>query len=958
MCEGNFTGSKTYYMKKITLFLYLTLSSVSISAQVVWNKKLPISSIGASLGISSSRIDGNNFLVSSGKQFLELNHQGTIIGLQDGAQFLNNPLISYIQKRKDPGSGRPFFLMGWRNFVNSPYNLAFYKPDNSGWQGLLTFGIGEVGNPGSRGPVVLELNDTTLLVFTKSFVRKISSPRDTLWIDWTKPLNLEALSFPNAAVTYNDQVIFVTTKGEISATNADGFQIWLKKHSDHVFRGIAQVGNEFIACGISPSGHAALVNFNSDGSLVWEKTFPDDLEFNALVVSAEGSIFVTGKSVQGNIPLLKISQNGDLIWRKTFQKGIGTTIIGTPDAGYFLTAGSNQSGFYGIKTNALGETSALDDLELFRNRNLNTGGFSLTQSPSPSLFRNHIGSGFHILGDSITTTYSTHNPWLAGFDSGNNLHLSASTSGESFNKSDYKTGISNAAPEDFNRLWAVTREEINLIRRDFGEDGDLDTPPSFDLLTWPAKGNLFFNQNLDYSLVSTIPDSFPAPFIDANGDGIYNIFDGDYPRIKGDKMLWWAITDNTEHSESKGLPLGVDLFLSVFAYDCPENKTIQQTLFVEYQIINRSGQSYSDTYLGFYTNLDLGCPEYDYNGSLPVFNSVFVYNQDTIDALPSFTCTGDIATFGDHLPVGSITMLNHTLDHSMYFNRGGGNVPASTINPSVPQEYFHYLNSLWRDGTPLTIGGTGYNPNDPNATPTNFIFPDNPADSQGWSMCTENLGLSDRRMLNSHGPFTFAAGDTFTMRLAFIIHPDIPHPCPDIKGLVEPTIQQIQQWHDDGTLEAHLDLGSVLTLATGQSLVLNATQQNPATTYAWSTGQNTPSITVNQTGEYTVTVTPSSGCAYTETVLVKSASGTSSPTLPTWLLQPNPASDVLRIVFESNEKPITALLRNAQGQTMATKNGTGNSLEMSVSNLPSGLYWAELWHEGQFLGSRKVVVAH
>ncbi len=223
-------------------------------------------------------------------------------------------------------------------------------------------------------------------------------------------------------------------------------------------------------------------------------------------------------------------------------------------------------------------------------------------------------------------------------------------------------------------------------------------------------------------------------------------------------------------------------------------------------------------------------------------------------------------------------------------------------------------------------------------------------------MCTENFGLADRRMINSHGPFSFAAGDTFATRLAFIFHPDIPHPCPDVAGLVKPTILQIQQWHDDGTLDDHLDLGSVLTLAPGQSLLLNATQSNPATSYAWSTGQNSPSIVVNQPGEYTVTVTPASGCAYSETVLVKAATGIFSPTLPRWQVQPNPASNVLSIVFENNEMPVSALLRNAQGQTVATKISAGNSLEISVANLSSGLYWAELWQEGEFLGNRKVVI--
>ncbi len=936
-------------MKKITSFLCLALSWGIVSGQVVWNKKLPLTTYASEFALGASRIDGGNILVSSGRQFMELEHQGIASGLQDGAQLVNNPLSNYLQKRKDPVSGNPFFLMGWRNLINTPYYLAYFKPNEGGWQSILSFGMGEVGSTSRRGPAVLELNDTTLLVFTQSFVRKISCPRDTLSVEWAKSITLETSSFPNAAVASNDLAIFVTTKGEASAVNADGVQLWLKKYTGYVFRGLTRVGNEFIVCGADSSGHAALVKLSSDGNLVWEKTFPEDLEFNALTTTTDGDIIVTGKSANGDTPMLKTTQNGDLIWRKTYQKGIGATILETLDGGYFLTASSTQTGFHGIKTNAQGETSAFDDLGLLRNRNLNNGGFSLTQPPSSSLFLTDYGDGFKIPADSNTTTFFAHAPWLAGIDPGNNLHLSASTDGEVLNSSDYKIGISNAPPEDFNRLWAVTREEISLIRRDFGEDGDLDVQPPFDLLTWPAKGNLHFHQNLDFSLVRTDPDSLPAPFVDANGDGIYNVFDGDYPRIKGDRMLWWAINDDAEHKLSNGLPLGVDFLISVFAYDCPDNESVQQTLFAEYQLINRSGQPYSNTYLGFFTDPDLGCSDDDYIGVLPESNSFYVYNQDGVDGLPGSSCAGGVPTYGDKLPIESITMLNHTLDYSTYHNRTGG--PAIL---NAPFEYYLYLKGLVCQGELPTVGGTGCNPGSTDYT--HYVFPDNPADPQGWSMCTENLPLGDRRTLNSHGPFTFASGDTFTMQLAFTFHPDIPHPCPDVDGLVKPTIQQIQQWHDDGTLDAHLDLGSVLTLTLGQSLMLNATQQNPATTYAWSTGQNTPSIVVNQIGEYTVTITPASGCAYSETVLVKSASGTASPTLPDWKVQPNPAHDVLKIVFEHAETSITVLLRNAQGQLVATKNSSNNSLEISVANLPVGLYWAELWQDRQFLGSRKVVV--
>lgn len=113
--------------------------------------------------------------------------------------------------------------MGWRKYPEPVYNLAYFKPE-SGCKPLLTFGAGEFGNLGSRGPAILELNDTSLIVLTQFNVRKIACPGDTLSIEWTKPISLAPLSFLNAAVSQGGNTIFVTCKGEVSALNHDGLR--------------------------------------------------------------------------------------------------------------------------------------------------------------------------------------------------------------------------------------------------------------------------------------------------------------------------------------------------------------------------------------------------------------------------------------------------------------------------------------------------------------------------------------------------------------------------------------------------------------------------------------------------------------------------------------------------------------------------------------------------------------
>lgn len=934
-------------MKKITLLFVFALGCATAFAQKTWNKKLPAGSPNARV-LSDARFDNGHFLITAGSKIVELDEYGTATGFAAGLN--NHSYSTFVKKKLNPQTDKPFFVLCSRPPSTSNHYVVIHKSgEGSEVAGSV---VDMIGSNSNGGPAIVEINANTFWLIGREFVHQISvSDQAVVTVDWEKPLALPVQNVPNAAILHNGHVYAATNLGILLALNLDGELVWSKDfQGDYAFRGMAPVANGFLTCGTTDVG-ACVTKFDFNGDLVWEAT-PGDEVYNALAVNTDGSIVATGRTVAGDMTLLKTDEVGGVLWKKTYQKGQGGKVLSLPDGGYFFVGhGTPSPSVYAIKTNALGESPQPEEHLLIRDRNINNNGVSLTQIPSSTLFFDGSDSGLHIPADSATSPVFAHSPWIAGNDLAGNLHTSASTYGEGFNRSDYRLGLTNSPVEDFNRLWAITREEIALARRDFGEDGDLDALPLFDLLTWPAKGNPHFRQNLDFTPVSTNLDSLPAPFVDVNADGIYNVFDGDYPKIKGERMLWWAITDQAGHFETNGQPLSVDILLSVFTYDCPQNGDIQQSIFIDYEVINRSGEDYTSTYMGFFADPDLGCSDDDYIGTMSDANTYYIYNQDAVDGQPGSTCAGGVATYGANVPVESVTMLDKSMDHAIYFNREG-----SPETPTTPTEYYFYLKGLMCAGQLPTVGGNGCNPGSTNFT--NYVFPDNPADPQGWSMCTANLPFSDRRIVNSHGPFTFAAGDTFSTRLAFTFHPDVPHPCPDVAILVKPAVLQIQQWHDDGTLDAPLDLGGVLLLAPGQSLVLNAAQPSPAASYAWSTGENTPSITVNQTGEYTVTVTRASGCAYTETVLVKSASGTHNPGLsPAWQLLPNPAQDMLKIVFENTETNSFALLRNAQGQTVATKNSMGSGLEISVANLPVGFYWVELWRDGQFWGSRKVAVA-
>ncbi|MFN0214627.1 MAG: hypothetical protein ACKVT2_10265 [Saprospiraceae bacterium] len=933
-------------MKKTSFFLAFTFWAMAVSAQSIWNKNLPISS---ALNVYSelAYADGT-YWVSSDKSLFQFTETGNIAGRV--TTDIGFPAFWIWGTKINPtNTSSPYFiLIRLTTLSASGYTIAHFHP-NLGIvnQAAFTDTTGSVSQ--TKGPVFVSVDDSTLLAFGRSVIRKIQHHESgSITESWAKPLSFKTID----AVWTGSQAVFCDAFGNFKAIDINGNLLWQKTHP-FTLKSIKKLPDGIIGCGNAASGEGLVFKLDLNGNLLWSKMLAQP-NLSDLAPASDGGIFLTGETDTLSWFVLKTDGLGNTIWTRSYEKGKGWEIEPATDDGAVVLwhVPTGNSRLQLAKLDALGNTLPAEIVRSQVNeRTLYTSGAKTTQFPLEGLFFDGSSSRLVVPADGTASPIFTTSPWIAGKDAGGNLHIAATT----YNNvpADFRAGLASSPAKDFNRVWAVAREEIAQIRRDYGEDGDLDSPPPFDLLNWPARGNPHFLQNLDFSLVTTNPDSLPAPFVDHNGDGVYNVFDGDYPKLLGDRMLWWARTDQTIHEETGGQALGVDLFITLYGYNCPQNLGISQSVFADYQVVNRSEENYSEAYMGFFTDFDLGCDQDDYIGSIPETNSVYVYNQDAVDGSPGTTCASGAATYGENVPVETVTMLNTTLDYAMYFDRAG----AAQSDPASVSDYFNYLRSIWRDNTPLTIGGSGYDPLNPAAIPTPYAFPDSPNDPQGWSMCNSNLAINDRRVIASHGPFNIAAGETFHTRLAFIFHPDIPHPCPDITGLVKPTILQIQQWHDDGTLNDHVDLGGVLTLAPGQSLLLNATPANPTATYAWSTGENTPSIIVNQTGEYTVTITPASGCAYSESVLVKSSSGTLSPGLPAWRLQPNPASDVVKFVWEQIDNPVMAILRNAQGQMVHSKHGTGSVVEISVANLPAGFYWAELWSEGQYLGSQKVVVA-
>ncbi|MBK7668998.1 MAG: hypothetical protein IPJ32_17640 [Sphingobacteriaceae bacterium] len=184
--------------------------------------------------------------------------------------------------------------------------------------------------------------------------------------------------------------------------------------------------------------------------------------------------------------------------------------------------------------------------------------------------------------------------WMGGLDASNQLHIAGQTYRQTGN--DFWPGpldttnasIDSTTVMNFDKIWKVDYNDINTFITQFNLGNvPLTYTPAIDILTWPAKGTGNKAKNL-------------APFVDVNNNGIYDpLVGGDYPKIKGDQTLYFIFNDNfTTHSETKGLPLGIEVHAMAYAYGCPTilngRNELAYTTFYDYQIYNRSSNNYHD----------------------------------------------------------------------------------------------------------------------------------------------------------------------------------------------------------------------------------------------------------------------------------------------------------------------------------------------------------------------------
>ncbi|MCS6934997.1 MAG: hypothetical protein NZM35_07590 [Chitinophagales bacterium] len=403
--------------------------------------------------------------------------------------------------------------------------------------------------------------------------------------------------------------------------------------------------------------------------------------------------------------------------------------------------------------------------------------------------------------------------WISGLDAGNNLKCA----GQRYrgNGDDYWPGvlsdagtIDKATCNKYDRFFSVFGANIEKAQAAFLAKGPATSATDIpkDVLAWPGKGNPHIAS--DPTLLNDIfvINNNLAPFKDYDNDGIYDPTKGDYPVIPcrygdaeayADQMTFWVINDmGNQHSETNGQAIGVQINCLGFAFQTTDD--VNNMTFYKYEIVNKSTNKLFQTYVSQWSDPDLGCFDNDATGCDTTRSLGIVYNRTAIDQ----TCQG-VQGYGSELPMIGIDFFEGPLtDDSIpkqlglssfvYFTNN--NSPCCSDPDNAPQ-YRNFMTGFWKDGTPFTEGGTGYNSGGP---PTKFCFPGNPSDPNGWSECNANVAAQlppgDRRMVQTSGPFNLNPGASqyVTVGVVFVRPQGGVGVCPNFATTIGPADDKAQ----------------------------------------------------------------------------------------------------------------------------------------------------------------------
>ncbi|NJO86622.1 MAG: hypothetical protein HC821_00610 [Lewinella sp.] len=401
--------------------------------------------------------------------------------------------------------------------------------------------------------------------------------------------------------------------------------------------------------------------------------------------------------------------------------------------------------------------------------------------------------------------------WLGGRAPGGDLKVAAQDYGRGTGAFDYYPGplTSEGTVEAdtcarWDRFFVVSGNSIRTFLALYNtalENGTLpldvaDIPR--DILGWPSESNPYFFDINGFDLPAPFTGGLAGFWESGTEDGIYDPTMGDYPVIEirgcteapqfADEMTFWIYNDAGNIHRQSGTPTQIRMEIQVQAFAYATSDDINNMTFQRYKLINRAQEDLLDTYFAMWVDPDLGCYTDDFVGSDTTRSIAYVYNTDELDGTNGTTCDQGVPTYRDEVPILGVIIpgldeFGEEIGMSSFIylnNSQPGNPPPGTRDPQTREQYYNVLQGIWPDGSLLEFGGDGY---DEGTLATRYAFTGAPNDANGWSMCTANLGIGDRRTVQASGPFTLQPGAVNELIIGVVWVPDQVYPCPSLRRL-------------------------------------------------------------------------------------------------------------------------------------------------------------------------------
>ncbi len=262
-------------------------------------------------------------------------------------------------------------------------------------------------------------------------------------------------------------------------------------------------------------------------------------------------------------------------------------------------------------------------------------------SPFGQHFWDLDSARFEVPKGSGKTSILSHTLWIGGLDQHKQQHVAAEryrSDGHDFSSGPAAGICDSNFQKKWCNQWKLSKTDIQYHINNYFYPGYKAIKA---IETWPAHGDPALGQQADY-----------APYYDANHNNVYDPYNGDYPLIRGDQAIFFVMNDfRFIHSATKAKKLDIEITGMAYAFDRPNDSTLNNSIFFHYEIYNRSDTTYYDTYLGLFTDFDLGYWADDYIGTDVSNGLLYAYNGNAIDG------SGQPWAYGDHPPAVGLKLI-------------------------------------------------------------------------------------------------------------------------------------------------------------------------------------------------------------------------------------------------------------------------------------------------------------